>query len=45
MAHSSNYRSHYKPHDKQTLIYYEKLLYDINRCLPPGLHDDVEQIA
>ncbi|KAG5482202.1 hypothetical protein CUR178_06061 [Leishmania enriettii] len=36
---------HYVPHSDMTKSYYERLLLDVRRYLPPGVEDDVEEIA
>lgn len=38
-------RTRYTPHDDTTKAYYERLLLDIRRALPPGVNDDIEDIA
>nr|CAJ2470089.1 unnamed protein product [Leishmania braziliensis] len=37
--------THYVPHSDLTKSYYERLLLDVRRHLPPGVEDDVEEIA
>ncbi|CCW70800.1 unnamed protein product [Phytomonas sp. Hart1] len=37
--------SHYVPHSDVTKEHYEQLLLEIRRCLPPGVYDDLEEIA
>ncbi|KAG5508225.1 hypothetical protein JKF63_05481 [Porcisia hertigi] len=37
--------NHYVPHSDLTKSYYERLLLDVRRYLPPGVEDDVEEIA
>jgi pre-mRNA-splicing helicase BRR2 len=37
--------SRYVPHSEATKTYYERLLQDLRRYLPPGVDDDVEEIA
>eukprot|EP00796_Vickermania_ingenoplastis_P011097 gene11097-7724_t len=38
-------RSRYEPHDDTTRQYYEDLLQVVQRCLPPGCLEEVEDIA
>ena len=35
----------YVPHSDVTKTHYERLLYDLRRYLPPGMEDDVEEVA
>ncbi|KPA76217.1 putative ATP-dependent RNA helicase [Leptomonas pyrrhocoris] len=37
--------SRYVPHSDVTKTYYERLLQDLRRYLPPGVDDDVEEVA
>ncbi|KAG5481552.1 hypothetical protein LSCM1_05573 [Leishmania martiniquensis] len=40
-----SFAPHYVPHSDLTKSYYERLLLDVRRYLPPGVEDDVEEIA
>ncbi|GET87653.1 ATP-dependent RNA helicase, putative [Leishmania tarentolae] len=41
----SSLATHYVPHSDLTKSHYERLLLDVRRYLPPGVEDDVEEIA